>query len=164
MFYLYLSISCVSCWCFHVSLSVLVFHVPMAMLSLPHILNGAPTACLTPPSCVQLRARSLLSREATDPVWSAFWLSFHGDSRARYNLTEPIPLQVERAAVEFVMEPFNPSGMKTSAQWCRVDTSYFTRNWETRGGRERLILSNSGPKDLPTAQKQYTATTNVPRE
>ena len=41
--------------------------------------------------------------------------------------------------------------MKTSAQWCRVDTSYFTRNRETRGGRERLILSNSGPKDLPTA-------------
>ena len=41
-----------------------------------------------------------------------------------------MPLQVEHVAVEFVVEPFRPFGpslrtMKTSAQWCRVDTSYF---------------------------------------
>ena len=31
--------------------------------------------------------------------------SFHGDSRARYNLGEPIPLQIEHVAVEIVVEP-----------------------------------------------------------
>ena len=69
---------------------------------------------------------------------------------------EPIPLQVEHVAVEFIVEPFRSSGpflltMKVSTQWCRVDTSYCTHNWETRGGRERLIPSRTGPKDLPTA-------------
>ncbi len=78
----------------------------------------------------------------------------HGESWAKYNLAEPIPLQVEHVAVEFV-EPFRPSGpclrtMKTSAQRCRVGTSYFTHSWETREGRERLP-SRKGPKDRPTA-------------
>ena len=71
-------------------------------------------------------------------------------------MTEPIPLQVEHVTVEFVVEPFCLSGrslrtMKTSAQWCLVDISYFTHNWETRGWRKRLIPSRAGPKDLPTA-------------
>ena len=78
----------------------------------------------------------------------------HGESWAKYNLAEPIPLQVEHVAVEFV-EPFRPSGpclrtMKTFAQRCRVGTSYFTHSWETREGRERLP-SRIGPKDRPTA-------------
>ena len=78
----------------------------------------------------------------------------HGESWAKYNLAEPIPLQVEHVAVEFV-EPFRPSGpclrtMKTSAQRRRVGTSYFTHSWETREGRERLP-SRKGPKDQPTA-------------
>ena len=88
----------------------------------------------------------------------------HGGSWAKYNLAEPIPLQVEHVAVEFV-EPFRPSGpclrtMKISAQWCRVDTSYFTHNWETRGGRERL-LSRIGPKDRPTAFPNDPFTRNL---
>ena len=33
------------------------------------------------------------------------WFSSHDDSRARHNLTEPIPLLVEHVAVEFVVEP-----------------------------------------------------------
>ena len=33
-----------------------------------------------------------------------------GESRAKYNPTEPIPLQVEHVAVEFIEEPFRPSG------------------------------------------------------
>ena len=54
------------------------------------------------------------------------------------------------------MEPFCPSDpflrtVKISAQWSRVDTNYFTHNWETRGGRERLIPSCTGLKDLPAA-------------
>ena len=58
-------------------------------------------------------------------------------------------------AVEFVVEPFRPSDpslgtVKTFTQWCLVDTSYFTRNGETRGWRERLIPSRTGPKDPPT--------------
>ena len=67
-----------------------------------------------------------------------------------------IPFRVERMAVDFTVEPFRAPGpclrpMEISAQWCRVDTSYFTHNWETRGGRERLIPCRTGPKDLPTA-------------
>ena len=96
----------------------------------------------------------MLTRTATDPVRYGCVLSSHGESRAKYKLAEPIPLQVEHVAVEFV-EPFRPSGpclgtMKISAHRCRVDTSYFTHNWETRGGRERL-LARIGPKDRPTA-------------
>ena len=39
--------------------------------------------------------------------------------------------------------------MKTSAQWYRVDISYYTHNWETRGGRERLIPSRTGQRTCP---------------
>ena len=47
--------------------------------------------------------------------------------RARYNLAETILLQVEHVAVEFIVEPFRPSGpclgtMKIFAQWSRVYT------------------------------------------
>ena len=48
-------------------LSVLVFPVPMVMLSLPRIFDDAPVACLTPPSWHTVMARSLI-RAATDPV------------------------------------------------------------------------------------------------
>ena len=85
----------------------------------------------------------------------------HGDSRAKYNLTEPISLQVEHVAVEFVVDPFRPSCFslrttKTSAQWCCVDTSHFTHNWETGGGWERLISSRTGPKDLLAVHRRDT--------
>ena len=81
----------------------------------------------------------------------------HGDSRAKYNLTEPISIQVKHVAIKFVMERFHPSGpclqtMKTFAQWRCADTSYFIRNWETHGGWERLIPSVQvlGTCPLPT--------------
>ena len=49
MFHLNLSISCVSsAWSFPATPGVLVFHVPMVMLSLPRIFNDAPVAFLTP--------------------------------------------------------------------------------------------------------------------
>ena len=48
MFHRYLSISCVSSWSFPAALSVLVFHVPMVMLSLPRIFDDALVAYLTP--------------------------------------------------------------------------------------------------------------------
>ena len=46
--------------------------------------------------------------------------SSHGESRAKYNLREPIPLHVEHVAIEFIVVPFHPSGpflltMKISA-------------------------------------------------
>ena len=47
-------------------------------------------------------------------------------------------------AVEFIVEPFRPSGPCLRTMM-RVDTNYFTHNWETRGGRERLP-SRTGPK------------------
>ena len=43
-------------------------------------------------------------------LFTMVWFSFHGDSRARFNLTEPIPLQIEHVAVGFVVEPFRPPG------------------------------------------------------
>ena len=39
--------------------------------------------------------------------------------------------------------------MKISAQWCRVDTSYFTHNWETRGGGSILFLSVQVQRTCP---------------
>ena len=61
------------------------------------------------------------TREANDPVWSGFWLALHDNSRARYTLTEPIPLQIEHVAAEFAVEPFRLSDpsiptMKTFAE------------------------------------------------
>ena len=50
MFHLDVSISCVSSWSFSAALSVLLFHVPMVMLSLPRIFDVAPVAYLTLPS------------------------------------------------------------------------------------------------------------------
>ena len=50
MFHLYLSIPCVSSWSFPAALNVLVFHVPMVILSLPRIFDDAPVAYLAPPS------------------------------------------------------------------------------------------------------------------
>ena len=43
--------SCVNSWSFPAALSVLVFHVPMMMSSLPRIFGDAPVAYLTTPSC-----------------------------------------------------------------------------------------------------------------
>ena len=51
----------------------------------------------------------MLTGAATDPVWYGCVLSSHDESWAKYNMAEPIPLQVENVAVEFV-EPFRPSG------------------------------------------------------
>ena len=65
----------------------------MVMLSLPRIFDDAPVAYLTPG--VRRKARSLLTRATTDPVWYGCLLSSHGESRVKYNLTESIPLQVE---------------------------------------------------------------------
>ena len=89
----------------------------------------------------------------TDPVWYGCSLSSKGESWAKYNLAEPIPPQIEHVAVEFIVEPFRQSGpclrtMKIFAQWCRVDTSYFTLKRETLGGRERLP-SRTGPRTCP---------------
>ena len=80
--------------------------------------------------------------------------SSHGDSREKYNLTEPIPLQVEHVAFGFVVEPLCPCS-------CHADilssdtvlTSYFTHNWDTRVGRECPILFCTGPRHLCVFQQ-----------
>ena len=139
----------------------------MVMLSLPRIYDDAPVAYKTPPSwCTAEGAVLFLTREATDPVWYGGLISSHGESRAKYNLTEPIPLQVKHVAVELIVESFRPSGpflltMKISAQWCRVDTSCFTHKWETRGGRKRLIPFRTNPRDLPTARGIWIGSKNM---
>ena len=72
IFHLYLSVSCVSSWSFPATLSVLVFQVPMVMLSLPRIFDDAPVVCLTPPSwCTEGGAVLVnLSSYRSDMVWS----------------------------------------------------------------------------------------------
>lgn len=54
------------------------------------VLHGSP--------CPLMMDKVLLTQLANNPVWSSYWLSFHGKSRARYNLVEPIPLQIEHVA------------------------------------------------------------------
>ena len=113
--------SCVSSWSFPAALSVLVFHVPKLMLSLPGIFDNTGVAYRDLHPGVRRRARSLLTRAATYRVWYGCLFSSHGKPRAKYNLTEPIPFQVDHVAVEFMMEPFRLIGpftrsMKISAQ------------------------------------------------
>ena len=92
MFHLYLSISCVSSWSFPTALSVLrllVFHVPYDVVSSTNLWW------------------------CTSNILYTFILvcsGKHGMVLAKYNLTEPIPLQVDHVAVEFIVQPFCPSG------------------------------------------------------
>ena len=53
---------------------------------------------------------AMVDRVVTDPVWYGCLFSSHGELWAKQNLIEPIPLQVEHMAVEFIVEPFHPSG------------------------------------------------------
>ena len=88
-------------------------------------------------------AQFLLTRATINPVWSGFRLSFHGDPRARYNLTEPIPLQVEHLAGEwnpsdhlalvFELWRYPPSDVVLTAAVSPITG--------TRGMQERLIPS-----------------------
>ena len=169
MFYLYLSISCAISWSFPAGLSVLVIQVPMVMLSLPRIFDGAPVAYLTYPSWCTAEGVVLVdpSGDWSDSVWLLHVI--HCESRAKYNLTEPIPLQVEDVTVEFIVDPFRRPGpclrtMKIYIQWCRVDTSYFNHKWYILTGRGGRLPSRTGPKDLPTAQyfSQFQDTTDAP--
>ena len=50
----------------------------------------------------------MFTQAVTDPVWYGCLFSPHGESRAKYKLTEPISIQVEHVAVEFIVEPFSP--------------------------------------------------------
>ena len=67
--------------------------------------------------------RWLWQGNASIVSWNWEKYSFHlpySESRARYNLTEPIPLQVEQVAVEFVVEP---------PQSCRSWTCFQENEW-----------------------------------
>ena len=93
---MYLWISCVSSFSFPAAFGVLVFHVPLVMLSLPRILDGAPVAYSTPPpwctaegavlvSCHFMETHGqgttwrspFLSRSNTWPLGSSWNLSAH---------------------------------------------------------------------------------------
>ena len=97
------------------------------------------------------------------PIWYGMVAGFsNGYSKVKYNLTKPIPLQVEHMRVVFIVESFHPSGpslqtMTTSAQCYRLDTSYFTHNLKTCGGQEHLVPSRTGPKNQPTAKSPELA-------
>ena len=131
MFHLYLTVSCVSSWTFPAALRVLVFYVPVVTLSLPRILDGAPVACLAPPSWCTVEGAVLVDPggDRFSMVWLFFVMSWF--LKGKVQPDKALSLQVEHVAVEFVAEPFCPSGhslgtMKTSALSRRVDTSYFT--------------------------------------
>ena len=103
MFHLYLSILCVSSWSFPVALSALVFHVrclfhESLMMHQKHTLHRRPG--------VQRKARSLLTRAATDPVWYGCLFSSHGEPRAKYNLTET---SLSKSNTWLLSSSWNPS-------------------------------------------------------
>ena len=121
MFHLYLSILCVSSWSFPVALSVLVFHVHIVMLSLPRIFDDAPEAYFTPPSWCTAEGAVLVDPggDRSGMVWLLVFITWRAAGKVQSD--GDIPVQVEHVAVEFVMEPFRPSGpflrtMKISAQ------------------------------------------------
>ena len=60
-----------SSWSFLLSLSVLVFHMPMVMLSLPKIVDDTPVACLTPLSWCMTESVSLITpgSDQSGMVW-----------------------------------------------------------------------------------------------
>ena len=79
-----------------------MFQVPIVMLSLSRIFDDAPVAYLTPPSWCTAEGAVLVDPggDRSGVVWYGCVLSSHGESWAKYNLTEPIPLQAEHVAVE----------------------------------------------------------------
>ena len=78
MFHLYLSISCVSSWSFPAAVSVLVFHMPMVMLSLPQMFDDAPVAYLTPPSWCTAEGAVLVdpSGDQSGMVWLLVFITW----------------------------------------------------------------------------------------
>ena len=77
MYHLYLSIPWVSFWSFPAALSVLVFHVPIVMLSLPQIFDDTPVAYLTPLSWCMLEGVVLVDPSADQfgIVWLVVFIS-----------------------------------------------------------------------------------------
>ena len=75
MFHLHLFISCISSGSFLAALSVLVFHVPMVMLSLLRFFDDAPVVYLTPPSWCTAEGAVLVDPggDRSGLVW---WLVF----------------------------------------------------------------------------------------
>ena len=94
MFHLYLSISCVSSWSFPAAPSVLVFHVPMVMLSLPQIFDDAPVAYVTPPSWCMAEGAVLVDPggDRLGMVW--FLFSLHGISLPEHEIFQEQTLEV----------------------------------------------------------------------
>ena len=100
-----------------------------------------------------------------DPVWSGCWLSFYGECSGAYNLAKP--LRVEHVAVEIDMESFRPSAhflriMRTSAKWCRFDTSYFTHNRVERGSV--LFLPVQVQRTCPSPNFTFTGNNDTTYE
>ena len=112
---------CLSLWLLFLHTRILSFNLKTSVCPFPCVCLSLAVQILilnfvvvvhiyTCLSGVRRKARSLLTRAATDPVWYGCLFSSHGKLRAKYNLTEPVPLQVEQVVVEFIVEPFRPSG------------------------------------------------------
>ena len=94
MFHLYLSISCVSSWSFPAAVSVIVFHVPMLMLSLPwRIFDDAPVAYLTPPSWYMAEGTILvdLSGDRSGMVWLLVLITWWVMGKIQHDRAHPSP-------------------------------------------------------------------------
>ena len=82
--------------------------------SLARVFLDSQTACVVQVSTIcchiQILILSLIypltARVVGAPQMILQPVSLNGESLAKYNLTEPIPLQVEHVAVEFIVEPF----------------------------------------------------------
>ena len=87
----------------------------------PRIFDDAPVACLTPPSWCTAEGAVLADPgdDRSGMVWLLVFITWRAAGKVQSD--GDIPVQVEHVAVEFVMEPFRPSGpflrtMKISAQ------------------------------------------------
>ena len=165
--HLYLSITCVSSWCFPAALSVLVFLVPMVM-SLPRIWDGALVACLTPPSWCTAEGVILvnLGGKRSGMIRLSVVMSWWLKGKRQPDRVHPSPGRTCGHWVHHgTLPPTGPSiwTMKRSAQWCFVHTSCFTKIWEMHGGQERLIPSRI-PLDQPTLDSYFSKRWNKNNE
>ena len=161
MFHLYLSISCVSSWSFLGVLSVLVFQVPvlvflvpMVMLSLPQIFNDAPVAYLTPPSWCMAEGMVLVDPggDRSDMVCLLVVMAWWVTGKVQPDGAYPSPGRTHSRWVHRgTLPPIWPLSLcYRYAQWRCVDTSCFTHNWETHGGREREKYESLWTKCMAT--------------
>ena len=92
-FHLYLSTSCVSSWSFPAAPSVLVFHVPIMMLSFPWIFDDASVTYLTSPSWCTAEGALLVDLDGvrSSMVWLLVFITWWVEGKVQPDKAHPSP-------------------------------------------------------------------------